>query len=234
MAGLKGQAREPRTDARARRNSQGLASEVDWVGSGSLLTLDGDGLLQLSLKSDGGLANNSGELTIDLDADPGLVLAATGVKVKVAAPILLDTGGVGLDLATDPGLELNSDQLQVKTKTGGGVVRDSDGLSVDATQLSAADTSNKGVVLQAAARADSGQDAVTLTGVSTAVTDPADAPADADALRDDLVANALSEIRTALGNLDTRDGELETAVETLASEFNDLLSKLRTAGVLNT
>jgi hypothetical protein len=90
------------------------------------------------------------------------------------------------------------------------------------------------VVKQATARADSGETAVTLTAVTTTVTDPADAPADADALRDDLVANALSEIETALGNLSTRDGELETSVETLATEFNDLLAKLRTAGVLNT
>lgn len=84
----------------------------------------------------------------------------------------------------------------------------------------------------AAARADSAQNAITLTAVSSAVTDPADAPATVDALRDDLVANALNEIETALGNLATRDTELETAIETLAGEFNDLLAKLRTSGAI--
>lgn len=35
-----------------------------------------------------------------------------------------------VDLATDPGLEFSSDQLRVKVKSGGGITRDSDGLSV--------------------------------------------------------------------------------------------------------
>jgi hypothetical protein len=110
--------------------------------------------------------------------------------------------------ATNPGLEFDgSGDLQVKVKASSGLTVDSDGLQVTA----------------ATARADSSQNAITLTSV----TDPADAPADADALRDDLVANALAELQT-------RDGELETAIETLAGEFNDLLSKLRTANLLDT
>jgi hypothetical protein len=98
----------------------------------------------------------------------------------------------------------------------------------------AAAGASRGGVLIAEARADSSQNAITLTSVTTTVTDPADSPADADALRDDLVANAINEIETALGNLSTRDGELETAIETLAGEFNDLLAKLRTSGALTT
>ena len=38
----------------------------------------------------------------------------------------------------------------------------------------------------------------TLAAVDVAITDPADAPADADALRDDLVANAIPEIEASL------------------------------------
>lgn len=47
------------------------------------------------------------------------------------------------------------------------------------------------------------------------VTDPGDAPADADALRDDLVANAIPDIEAALDALGTKVNEIITLVETL-------------------
>lgn len=40
---------------------------------------------------------------------------------------------IDLDLATDPGLEITSQKVRVKVKTSGGITRDSDGLSLDAT-----------------------------------------------------------------------------------------------------
>jgi hypothetical protein len=89
--------------------------------------------------------------------------------------------------------------------------------------LSAATTAVIGGVEMADARTDSGESAITLSSIA----DPADTPADADALRDDLVANTIADIRTV-------HGELETSIETLAAEFNDLLSKLRSAGILET
>jgi hypothetical protein len=57
---------------------------------------------------------------------------------------------------------------------------------------------------------------------SHSITDPADTPADADALRDDLVTNALSEIASAL---DALGAEFNT-------KFNDLLDKLQAAGLM--
>lgn len=42
---------------------------------------------------------------------------------------------IDVDLATDPGLEFSSNQLRVKVKSGGGVTRDSDGLSVNSDDL---------------------------------------------------------------------------------------------------
>lgn len=160
------------------------------------------------------------EATLFLVApDNGLGTDSQGrITISLGDGLAISTGDIVVDLDSDPGLEFNSGDLRVKIKADGGVVRDGDGLS-----LSAATTTVIGGVQQAEARADSTQNSLTLT----TVTDPADTPADADALRDDLVANALSELQT-------RDGELETAVETLAGEFNDLLAKLRTAGVLNT
>lgn len=217
MAGLRGQVREPGADPRARRNSQNLAEQVDFVDPAGVISIDGDGYLALALASDGGLTVASSELTLDLDTDPGLALSASGLTAVVQGVLDIDASGIKLVLAADPGLE-DSSGLRVKIKTDGGVVRDADGLS-----LAAATTLVIGGVNQAAAQADSGETSVTLTSV----TDPADSPADADALRDDLVANALAELQT-------RDGELETSIETLAGEFNDLLAKLRTAGILTT
>ena len=41
-----------------------------------------------------------------------------------------ETLDIDVDLATDPGLEFDSGELRVKVKSGGGITRDSDGLSV--------------------------------------------------------------------------------------------------------
>lgn len=54
-----------------------------------------------------------------------------------------------------------------------------------------------------------------ITDASTAhaITDPADAPATADALRDDLVANTIPSIETALNNLGTKVNLIIDALE---------------------
>ena len=184
--------REPRADARARRNSQVFASEDGETIASSVVSKDGDGHFQIDLLASGGLVNTSGDLGIDLDTNPGLVLGAGGIK------ILLDT---------NPGLELGSGGIKIDLDTTPGLTLAAGGISVTGS----------------AARADSSQNAITLT----TVTSPADTPATADALRDDLVANTLAEQATV-------NGELETAIETLATEFNDLLAKLRTAELLAT
>ena len=48
---------------------------------------------------------------------------------------------------------------------------------------------------------------------SHSITDPADAPADADALRDDLVANAIPDIESALDALGTKINSILDALE---------------------
>lgn len=50
---------------------------------------------------------------------------------------------------------------------------------------------------------------------SHAITDPADTPADADALRDDLVANTIPDIESALDDLGTKINAILTRLETL-------------------
>ena len=80
MAGLKGQARWPGSAARLRRNSARLASEVEFVGSGSVIDLN-NGILVVNLTASGGLENDGDSLGIDLDTDSLLLLAAGGLSV---------------------------------------------------------------------------------------------------------------------------------------------------------
>lgn len=107
--------------------------------------------------------------------------------------------------------------------------------------VSRATTSTWGTVLMAGAVADltaltdnsggtSGSGTVGAVGVT--VTDPADTPADADVLRDDLVANTIP-------SMESRLTEIRNAVATLADYNNDLGAKvaalsaaLRAAGIL--
>ncbi|MCP4897892.1 MAG: hypothetical protein GY906_13045 [bacterium] len=72
------------------------------------------------------------------------------------------------------------------------------------------------------------------------VTDPADSPATADALRDDLVTNAIAEIRTHLTDhktaLDTIEGtsidEMRDSIEGIQAKINGILAAMRTAGMM--
>jgi len=54
--------------------------------------------------------------------------------------------------------------------------------------------------------------------VAHAITDPADAPANADALRDDLVANAIPDI--------------EAALDALGTKVNEIIDKLQAANLM--
>jgi hypothetical protein len=70
------------------------------------------------------------------------------------------------------------------------------------------------------------------------ITDPADTPATADALRDDLVANALSEIGVHLADhkaaIDTLEstsiGEIRDCIEGIQAKVNGILAAMRAAG----
>jgi hypothetical protein len=98
-----------------------------------VLTIDGDGYLQLSLAAAGGLANISGELSIDLDTDPGLALSAGGIAV-LASPnggLQVDATGVNVveaDLraptrsVSATGSIALTDQLVLADASGGDVV----------------------------------------------------------------------------------------------------------------
>lgn len=82
MAGLKGQVRIPNAnqDPRVRRNSVNLASVVSFISADSVISIDGDGILQVDIDADGGLTNTTGELGILL-AGPELALSSNGLAI---------------------------------------------------------------------------------------------------------------------------------------------------------
>lgn len=84
MAGLKGQVRLPNVnlDPRVRRNSVNLASVVSFISDSSVISIDGDGILQVDIASEGGLENVAGELSILL-ANDDLELSTTGLELGV-------------------------------------------------------------------------------------------------------------------------------------------------------
>ena len=121
MPGLKGQTRLPlAADPRLRRNFDGLVDGLpEWISDAQPIRLE-DGQFALELATASGLQVVSGELLVKLIANTGLELTADGL---------------GIDLATDPGLEFSSG-IRAKVKAGGGVTRDSNGLSVNEGDIS--------------------------------------------------------------------------------------------------
>lgn len=152
MAGLKGQVRTPGQDVRVRRNSSRLADDVEFVSSSGMLRLDATGVitlyadadafqeasneLQLLLQASGGLEASSG-VGIKLQADPGLVLAASGLaaELKASGGLAKDADGIYIDLDATPGLALAAGGLSAKLKASGGLLVDANGLYVDESNV---------------------------------------------------------------------------------------------------
>jgi hypothetical protein len=204
MAGLRGQDRAPRAPVRERRNADNLATNPEFTAPGEVIQVDGDVVFVLVLADAGGLANDDGEL---------IVL-----------------------LATNPGIEFD-EGLRVKVKANGGVTRDADGLSI----AEATDAVRGGVlrqVLQAdvpvlADNSGGTSGAGTIAAVGVTITAPGDAPADADALRDDLVTNTIPSIETELSALRNAIATLAAYATVLEDKINAMLAAQITAGQMN-
>jgi hypothetical protein len=67
----------------------------------------------------------------------------------------------------------------------------------------------------------------------TSVTAPTDTPATADALRDNLEAVALAEIRTNLTDIASSLDANESNIQALATAVNAIITKLQTAGIFS-
>jgi len=116
--------------------------------------------------------SNDGVSSGDVGGGTGSVTGGDGIDVTA--------GVVSVDLDTDPGLEINSATLRAKVLASGGVTRDSDGLSID--------QSNVKIQEDVAVTATSTEINQALDGISANVTDTnlntltAGASSDADPL----------------------------------------------------
>jgi hypothetical protein len=170
----------------------------DGIGSakiGDVFSFGTDDVLTLNILY--GLEKTSGYLNIKLSQTGGLqVGSTTGLSIKLAtnSGLQVDINGTSILLDSNPGLELGTGGIKVKLKSGYGIDVDSDGLKLK-RQAHEADAST-----------------------SHTITDPADSPASADALRDDLVANTIPSIESALNSLGTK--------------INNILAKLEAAEVV--
>lgn len=170
----------------------------DGIGSakiGDVFSFGSDDVLTLNLLY--GLEKTSGYLNIKISQTGGLQVGSTtgiGIKLATNSGLQVDINGTAILLDTNPGLQLGANGIKIKIKSGYGIDVDSDGIKLK----------------QQAHEADA--------STSHALTVPADSPASADALRDDLVSNTIPSIETALNNLGTK--------------INNILSKLETAEIL--
>lgn len=105
-----------------------------------------------------------------------------------------------------------------------------------------ATTTLRGVVLQQASVVDetvladnSGgtSGGGTIAAVDVDITDPADTPATADALRDDLVTNTIPDIEGSIGDCRDAIATLAAYCTSLEDKINEMLANQRTAGQLN-
>ncbi len=162
---------------------------------GDVFSFGSDDTLTLNISY--GLQKMSGNLLIHLSSTGGLQVGGTsGISIKLASNsgLQVDINGISILLDSNPGLELGTGGIKVKLKSGYGIDVDSDGLKLK-RQAHEADAST-----------------------SHTITDPADSPASADALRDDLVANTIPSIESALNSLGTK--------------INNILAKLEAAEVV--
>ena len=116
-----------------------------------------------------------------------------------------------LNLSTDGGLEKSSSKLQIKIVATGGLQTSTAGLAAKLKAAYGIDVDADGLKLKKQTHSE-------FCETVHAITDPADTPASADALRDDLVANTIPSIEAALNDIGTH--------------VNAIIAKLQMAEIL--
>jgi len=179
---------------------------------GDVFSFGSDDTLTLNISY--GLQKMSGNLLIHLSSTGGLQVGGTsGISIKLASNsgLQVDINGISILLDTNPGLQLGAGGIKLKVYADHGLALDANGLSVALKSGYGIDVDADGLKLKKQAHE---ADAST----SHTITDPADSPASADALRDDLVANTIPSIESALNSLGTK--------------INNILAKLEAAEVV--
>jgi len=195
------------------------------------------GRLSLSLDAAGGLEVSSGALRVKI-IDTSITRNASGLGVALRTNAGLSiSSGVGILLPASSGLQTLAGGLSILLPANSGL-----GLAAGGLSLSLATLTVKGGVLMAALVADQAvltdnsggtSGAGTIAAVGIAVTDPADAPVSADALRDDLVATTIPSIETELSNLRNAVATLAAYSTTLEDKINAILAGQKTAGQMS-
>ena len=166
------------------------------------------------------------------------VASGSAVAVQTGGGLESTDTGLGLVLRPDEGLSVSASGLGTVLVGGGGLQTGASGLSVtDATEAQRGAVLQQELVLDATILVDNsgGTDgAGTIAAVGVTITDPADTPASADALRDDLVNNTIPSIEAEVANLRNAVATLAAYCTGLEDKINEMLAAEQAAGQMNT
>jgi hypothetical protein len=247
--------RNPKTLKRQNRNWQRGAGNDGFTRSLNVtapLTV-ATGSLVLTLASNSGLEVASSALQIDVrDTSLSLTAAGIGVVLRTNAGLNISSG-VGILLPANSGLQTLSGGLSILLNatnpalslTGGlnvllngtSLTKGASGLSVSAATLTvAAGVKMNALLADLAVLTDNSGGTSgngTIAAIGIAVTDPADAPVDADALRDDLVLNTIPSIETELAKLRNAVATLAAYSTTIEDKINAIFAGEKTSGQMS-
>jgi len=180
---------------------------------GDVFAIGSDDILSLQVKSAGGIKKDSNELAVEYSATGGLTVSTAGLAIKCK------TGG---------GASVSADGLAISGAAVNNFQTMNCPAGTDPVASISTDTLNLAVTFGLTITGNSATKTITFSvkqqaheanaSTAHAITDPGDAPASVDALRDDLVANTIPSIETALNALGTK--------------INSILTKLETAEIL--
>lgn len=112
--GLKGFNREPRADPRARRNSQNLSGQAEFVPLNGAIQVDAEGMLAIVIAANQALESVDAGLRLNLDADSSLSVVDGALTIVLRDTTMVqDASGIGVKLAENGGIGTSADGLLI-------------------------------------------------------------------------------------------------------------------------
>lgn len=176
---------------------------------GDVFEIGNDDILSIRLKDDDGLRKVNSELALKLSAVGGMQVSSNGLKIKIKTDGGLQTDAEGLSFTGT--ITFNNTGLKIKDTDASHVLTIKPGSDLTGNKTLTVITGDADRTFTLASTH------IDDASASHTITDPADTPITADALRDDLVTNTIPSIETALNNLGTK--------------INDILTRLENAGI---
>jgi hypothetical protein len=187
VPGLGGFAQNRQVPPRTRRNAAKLAKAIDLIFAGAL-TIGGDGIISITLKTDGGLADTGDELFVV--AGQGIEVGAGGVAADL---------GAGLDFDGSNQIEVQVDDTTISINGSNELVANLDpatymhGIYVEfpsgSDELPIAKIRNNSTVTEVRGHTDTGTVTLNIERRAESTTSPDDV-AGTDVCSDDLVADS--------------------------------------------